>query len=151
MRCAVGLMTKKGEDAPQDLEQQDLEEKLHDVGVCFSSFFCYFLFQARRTNPSLNSEVWEGWGRRRHAAPNYPITLCFELVISTTRGAPVHPGPGATTMGWSGRGDAPLILHGEGEPMGIPTNLSSLKYITCIMKKKKPKQGVADTGPRLCG
>jgi len=33
MRCARGLMTKKREDASQDLEQQDLEEKLHHVGV----------------------------------------------------------------------------------------------------------------------
>jgi len=28
MRCARGLLAKKGEGAPQDLEQQDLEEKL---------------------------------------------------------------------------------------------------------------------------
>ena len=62
MPCAWGLIAKKGKGAPQDLEQQDLEEKLHHVGVYFFRvillfFFVFCLFQARRTNPSLNSQV----------------------------------------------------------------------------------------------
>jgi len=41
VRCAKGLIAKnKGEGTPQDLEQQDLEEKLLHVSILYIPFLC---------------------------------------------------------------------------------------------------------------
>jgi len=91
MRCARGLEPKRGKGAPQNLEEQDLEEKLHHVGVYFFCFvfFVFFLFQARRTNPSL---FLKGMGAAEvRRAKLFYYTLFRMLIRIPTWGAPVLP------------------------------------------------------------